>query len=152
MRTYAVAGVLVLVLGRGTSSQDPARRLPLPAGEVPIGLAGQPIGSYLTIEGAPEHSKFYNFRAEVVNGKKLKEALLIDVSNVPLKEGRRHILKGYESIKMVGEAPAVHEARREDGKPAITLPIPWQVHYYFVATSVVMPQGVAVIKVNAAQP
>ena len=120
-----------------------------PLGTVPKGVTGLEIGSYVTLEGFPEQSKFFNFKVEIVNGQKLKQPVFLYVDNVPLTSKDRYVLKGYESLRMIGFPPAINLARKQAGQPPFgESGIAWQVHYYFVALSVVSPKGVKLIPRN----
>jgi len=112
----------------------------------PKGVTGLTIGSYLTIEGTPEQSKFFNFKVDTVNGMRLKQPLFLEVDNVALTSQERYVLKGYESMRMIGLPPAINLARKEAGQPPmLERGAVWQVHYYFVALSVVSPKGVKLV-------
>jgi hypothetical protein len=80
-------------------------------------------------------------RVDTVNGRKLREPVPTWVDNVALPEAGRCVLKGYEDCRMIGQPPAVEEAARESGKVIGQPQAGWQMQMFFVATSVVSPDG-----------
>jgi hypothetical protein len=148
MSLFSVAGLatvpLVLV-----AQQPPTRfpRIELRNSIVPTGSLGQPLGRYLTVEGLRvEDGKVgvRTLRVDTVNGQKLREPVFIWIENVDLPEGGRCVLKGYENCRMIGVPPAVVEAARESGKRVILPQAGWQMQMFFVATSVVSPNGLRI--------
>ena len=121
----------------------------LHTGDVPIGSLGLPVGSYLTIEGLRTDGGKTGGRTllvDTVNGAKLAEPVGIWVENMDALPGGRCVLKGYETLQMVGAPPAYFAAAKEAGRDATTPQAGWQVRLYFVATSVVGPSGVKIEK------
>ena len=148
MSLFSVAGLatvpLVLV-----AQQPPTRfpRIELRNSIVPTGSLGQPLGRYLTIAGLRvEEGKVgvRTLRVDTVNGQKLREPVFIWIENVDLPEGGRCVLKGYENCRMIGLPPAVVEAARESGKRVRLPQAGWQMQMFFVATSVVSPNGLRI--------
>jgi hypothetical protein len=125
-----------------------AKRPPvLHTGDVPIGSLGHPLGDYLTIEGlrldGPKAGAS-TFRAEAVNGQKLPEPIGIWIDNLDLPGGERCKIKGYETVRMIGKAPARCEAEKEEGRPTRLPQAAWQVQLYFVALRVIAPEGLRI--------
>ncbi len=116
---------------------------PILNAQVPLGIAGLPIGTYITVEGTPRQSKYYNFEVDVINGKKLNETRYLAVESkleLPWKNGERYVLKGYETMQMIGSPPALAEAAKEMGQPVPPLTSAgWQVYYTFVTLRVIPP-------------
>ena len=106
----AIAALFCFSLWIGAVSKGSAQ-------DLPKGRTGLPIGSYLTIEGVRDDSKHYNFKVDTVNGKKLDRPLFLSVEDSRLASNGRQVLKGYETIQMIGTPPAFHEAEREAGIP-----------------------------------
>jgi hypothetical protein len=148
MFLFSVSGLatvpLVLV-----AQQPPTRfpRIELRNSIVPTGSLGQPLGRYLTVEGLrAEDGKVgvSTLMVDTVNGQKLREPVFIWIENVDLPEGVRCVLKGYENCRMIGVPPAVVEAARESGKRVELPQAGWQMKMFFVATSVVSPNGLRI--------
>ncbi len=80
-----------------------------------------------------------------INGKRLDHPIGIWVDNMDLPPAQfRCILKGYETVRMLGTPPAVEQAAREAGKD-ISLPqAGWKMQLYFVALSDVALKDVAI--------
>jgi hypothetical protein len=123
----------------------------LQIGDVPICSLGFPVGSYLTIEGVRVDGMKAgdrSLRVDTVNGIALSEPVAIWVENIePLPINTRCVLKGYETLTMVGTPPAYEDAVKEAGQ---TSPgrrqAGWQISSHFVATSVVSPNALKVEK------
>ena len=52
--------------------------------------------------------------------------------------------EGVEDCRMIGQPPAVEQAAREAGKAVGQPQAGWQMQMFFVATSVVSPDGLGV--------
>ena len=155
-RPYCLA--VLLIVGGGLSlaaRSDPspngtvgAAKAPvLRTGVVPIGSLGLPLGAYVTIDGVRlDGGKVgtSTHRVDAVNGRKLPEPAAIWVDNLKLPKDTRCKLKGYESARMIGKPPAKFAAAKENGKDEPAPQAAWQVQLYFVALSVVEPQGLQV--------
>jgi hypothetical protein len=121
----------------------------LHTGDVPIGSLGLPVGSYLTIEGLRTDgvkTGSQTLLVDTVNGAKLAEPVGIWVENMDALPGGRCVLKGYETLRMIGAPPAYFAAAREAGREATAPQLGWRVDLYFLVTSVVSPGG---LKINA---
>ncbi len=149
MLLFSVAGlatVPIVLVGQEHPTKAP--RVPeLRTGIVPIGSLGEPLGAYLKIEG----TRVEGFKAGVrtlwvdtVNRKRLRQPVPIWVDNVALPEAERCVLKGYEDCRMIGQPPALEEAARESGKVIGQPQAGWQMQMFFVATSVVSPDGLRI--------
>ena len=147
----AAFGFLVCLLA---SAEDPQSKIEQPVlriGCVPVGALGYPVGSYLTIEGAKPAGNFKlstrALRIDTVNGKKLAKPVSLEIENVgDLPSGKRCIIKGYETLTMIGDPPAYFEAAKEAGKEATAQQAGWQIYLYFKATSVVTPKELKIEK------
>lgn len=110
-------------------------------GDVPVGSLGFPVGSYLTVEGVEAERMLLGcpLRVDTVNGVKLAEPVILSIQNIDaLPKDGRVVLKGYESLQMIGASPAALAAAKEAGREATPQPqAGWQVHLTFFATSVV---------------
>lgn len=133
----------------------PARPMPLVRSNrvVPIGRLGFPLGSYITIEATRVVPgtilvSTNTYIIDVVNGHKLPvplvmqidglEKLIPNVLKLPAKH--RVVLRGYETMQMIGQAPAIAAAAKEADKPAPPQPQKlWQVSCSFVALRVASP-------------
>ncbi len=119
-------------------------------GDVPIGSLGFPVGSYLTIEGVRVEGPKTGgrtLRVDTVNGTKLPEAVTVGVENIDaLPRDVRCVLRGYETLQMVGSPPAYLAAAKEAGHETAAPQAGWQIRLYFVATSAVSPSDLNVKK------
>lgn len=111
---------------------------------VPMGLLGFQFGTYLTIEGVrydDGKTGICTLLVDTVNNKKLDAPMTIwieDINGLPEKE--RCIIRGYETGKMIG-MPSIPEYKNS--------PLPqfgWQFRRFFVATTVVRPESVKLVK------
>ena len=118
---------------RGVSTWPPVLR----NGEIPIGSLGHSLGSTLTIEGIVERTLVPSLRVDRVNGRKLPEMVRIPVDAPSLTADRRYILKGYETVRMIGLAPAAVAVAKEAGKPVPAVQAAWSLQLEFVVLSVV---------------
>jgi hypothetical protein len=120
------------------SRLDPARL----AGEYPLGRLGYPVGTYVQIEGfREEHGKVgaHTMAVDTVSGEKLSEPISIWIENLKgggLPLGKRCVLRGYESARMIGLPEEVVKAENLAPHQAA-----WQMQRYFIVTSVVEPTG-----------
>lgn len=111
-------------------------------GSVPVGVLGQALGTYLTVEGQRgQGGKGVGFALLVdsVNGKRLKEPVGIALDNLTraLPKGVRITLRGYETGQMIGVAPAVVSWQLEKGETVLEPQAVWQWHSSFVILSAV---------------
>ncbi|MEX0774398.1 MAG: hypothetical protein WD042_01665 [Phycisphaeraceae bacterium] len=128
-------------LGAGATQAQPAadhadKPPVLKTGIVPIGSLGHPLGSYLTLEGKRADGFKTGVRTlivEKINGVALDKPRAIWVDNLDLPGETHVILKGYESIRMIGSPNAYVEAMKELGKEALMPQAGWQVQCFFVA-------------------
>lgn len=142
---FLIATLTTVPLVLAGEQQDPG---PCPE-TTPIGKLGHPLGHYLKIEGIrAEEGKVgvCTLLVDTVNGQKLKKPVEIWIENVKLLEGRRCVLKGYESCRMIGLPPALEAAARESGEKVNQVQAAWQMRFYFVATSVVSPNDLRITK------
>jgi hypothetical protein len=118
----------------------------------PGGLLRDRLGEYLTIEGvlaAGGKIETGTLLVDTVDGKKLAKPVPLVIRNLKHLPTRargeakqRFVLKGYESGEMIGVAPAVWAAAKEQGwKDVNPSPAPWQWRPYFVALVAVEPEG-----------
>jgi hypothetical protein len=136
-----------LILADPGGPDDSKRPPVLHTGDVPIGSLGHPLGDYLTIEGTrPDGPKtgVSTLRVEAVNGRKLAEPISIWIDNLDLPDGARCKIKGYETVRMIGKAPARSDAEKEESRPALSPQAGWQVQLYFVALRVIAPGGLKI--------
>ncbi len=115
---------------------DPAQL----ASEYPMGYLGYPVGTYVQIEGVrQEQGKVgtHTLLVDTLCGEKLKSPVPIWLDNLKppgLPTGKRCVLRGYESVRMVGVPDGVAKAEN--------LPVPqaaWHMERYFIITSVLEP-------------
>ena len=133
-----IAFVLLLFIPSLAFAGDAPPVLHGDGGEVPIGRLGDPVGSYLTIEGMrAERGKVGNrtILVDTVNGKKLDKPIGIWIDNAVLPPKFRCTIKGYETMEMIGQPPAVETVAKEAGKSIGRPQAVWQAHFYFVALS-----------------
>lgn len=117
------------------------------AADIPSGKLGFPLGTYLTVEGTAAKPGFKvnstcTLIVETVNGKHLDQpiAIVVEDTGMPLPQEGRIVIRGYESGKMIGTAPAEIDAAKEAGKE-ITIPqAAWQFYRFFILTSWVEPK------------
>lgn len=84
-------------------------------------------------------------RVDTVNGARLAQPVAIWVENMDaLPNDTRCVLKGYETLRMVGAPPAYFAAAKEAGREATSPQLMWQVDLYFMATSAVSPGGLKI--------
>jgi hypothetical protein len=136
-----VAGVSASVLVRGSEQKQGRGPMRLDDG-IPIGTLGHRLGDYLTIEGVRENEMKVSDKTiwvDTVNGKKLRERVLIEVENVSFDATSRNVLKGYESFRMAGPPPAWIAFEKEQGRNPMLPPTVWRVNPFFVALDVVKP-------------
>jgi hypothetical protein len=151
---YVPCWTLVLVAAASQAPGHPNQGLSGPTGAptlkngvVPFGSLGHAIGTYLTVEGVPETRGKVGKRTlaiDTVNGQKLAEPVVIWVDNLDLPAGRRCVLKGYESTRMIGAPPAQEQYDRERGRQVELRQSLWQVQMYFVALAVVAPEDLKI--------
>jgi hypothetical protein len=108
--------------------------------EIPPGVLAPRLGAYLAIEGVRTDEVLTagarTLRVDTVNGKKLEKPVLIWIENVAeLPENTRCILRGYESVRMIGVPKEV--LKQEKRTPP---QVGWQLQHYFIITSVVEPK------------
>ena len=139
-----VAFGIVLVglagLSHGAFGQQPRQDRPVVhLGDRPIGSLGVPVGDYVTIEGVAVAGRLLN--VDTLNGRKLETPVAITVEDIepPPKEGRV-VLKGYETLKMIGVPPGEEAAAREEHRELQLPQAVWQAYLSFVATSVISPK------------
>jgi hypothetical protein len=144
IRLVLVLGFLMLPL-RGFSAEKEALKPPvLIPFCVPIGSLGHPVGDYLTIEGVRVNEGkvgVHTFRVDTVNGKALDQSVDIWVDNLALPAEGHCVLKGYETFSMIGVAPAVVDAAREEGRDLEMPQAGWQLKLRFIALRVIRPAG-----------
>ena len=73
-----------------------------------------------------------------------KAPLLTEDLHLPV--GRRCIIKGYETLGMVGTPPAWVESEEEQGRKPTLAQAGWQVRLSFIALLVVAPEGLRILK------
>lgn len=139
MRQMPTAAVLILLFLASAERAAQAAAPVLRPGDVPIGWLGHPLGAYLTIEGRRAEGFKTGVRTllvDTINGTKLDKPIPIWIDNLDLPEGMRCIVKGYETMRMIGDPPAREQAAKEAGKSYLPPQAGWQVHCYFVAIKV----------------
>ncbi len=108
--------------------------------QCPMGYLGYPVGTYVQIEGVRQEEGMVGTRTLLVDTicrEKLKSPIPIWVENAKnpgLPRGKRCVLRGYESARMIGLPDEVAKAEN--------LPVPqaaWQMQRYFVITTVLEP-------------
>jgi hypothetical protein len=175
-----VLALALLILGPSPVYADPnapanrPRNSILHPPDVPIGSLGFPLGSYLKLEGRREDGGMAGDQTlliETINGKRLGNRSVIWVENVRLPPPQfRCVLRGYETVRMIGDPPALEQAEKEAGENVglvqrgfqsdlnVRFVQPgWQVEPYFVALFPVAIEDVAlksdpVAAVRAALP
>ena len=102
---------------------------------LPVGILGSPVGKFLRVEGELKMSKGPGLLVESVDGEKLRTPVGVAFKG-PGKEklpaGKRLVLRGYETVEMVGVPESVRVA---EGYPIAQ--VGWQIHYTFIVTSVI---------------
>lgn len=125
-----------------------------PAGTV-IGWLGRPLGSYVTIEGkvkaapmAPvSDAEFGNgLMVEKVDDQVLKTPIFIQVDGLHWSVGETMMIKGFEAVRTVGDAPGYADYSKELGIANRWEQAGWQVQCYFVPLRVVKPEGLGIRK------
>jgi hypothetical protein len=126
---------------------------PLDTGEMPVGILGERLGEYLTIEGVRNDgmkTERHSLLVYTVNGIPLAKRTPIWVENLELPSEKRIVLKGYENGRMIGIPPAQELAAKEQGRlfenPVQTF---WQWQPYFVALIPVEPKGLKLLPIKA---
>lgn len=105
---------------------------------VPMGRLGEPIGTFLRVEGVrSEHGKTGSSTLLVdrVNGSGVSPPVSIWLDNLSLPRGERCIVSGYESARWIGLPPEVRRAENLPERQAV-----WQQQIYFIVTSVQSPE------------
>ena len=112
-------------------------------------LAGQRLGTYLTIEGVrAEKGKvgLCTLLVHTVNGENLDKPVAIWIDNADLPPLFRCTINGYETVRMIGVPPAIEKLASEEGR-VVSLPqAGWQTQLYFVALSDVALKSAALKK------
>jgi hypothetical protein len=122
----------------------------------PGGLLGDPLGTYLTIEGVrSEGTKIETdtLLVDTIDGKKLDKPISLVIhgativnhnlqpARLNLPAQQRCIIKGFESGQMIGVPPAISAAAKEQGWRDVPMsPVLWQWRPHFVALVVVEPK------------
>jgi hypothetical protein len=73
---------------------------------VVVGTLEKPLGTYVTVEGVRENgikSGVGTLHVDTVNGKKLETPVSVVLENLDLQDGTRYVLRGYETVEMVGQ-------------------------------------------------
>jgi hypothetical protein len=109
------------------------------ADEYPMGDLGFRVGTYLEIEGVRDTGGMVgdsNLLVDTIRGEKIDVPVSVLVENVrELPLGRRCVIRGYESVRMIGLPEQVAEA--ENLPPTQAL---WQMQRFFVMTSAMEPK------------
>jgi hypothetical protein len=107
--------------------------------EIPPGILEPHLGAYLVIEGVRIQEVMtagvQTLQVDTVNGKKLEKQVPIWIDHVALPKDTRCILRGYESVRMIGVPEEV--LKQEKRTPP---QVGWQLQHYFIITSVVEPK------------
>ncbi len=150
LRILVIPAFLLCLVAVAGEPVTQAKQPTLHNGDVPIGSLGLPVGSYLTIDGVRLDgikTGVITLRVDTVNGTKLPEPVVIWVENIDaLPKDVRCVLKGYETLQMIGSPPAYFAAAKEAGREATAPQAGWQIHLHFVATSVVSPSSLKLEK------
>jgi hypothetical protein len=97
----------------------------------------------LTVEGtrvlAPK-TGVSTLRVHAINGRKVPQTIAIWVDNLDLPKDAWCRIKGYETVRMIGKAPAELDAEVEDGRSGAVPQAVWQIQCYFVALKVLQPE------------
>ena len=146
----AVIGQPPRVLGKPNAKEATVPRQP-------GGYLSDSTGKYLTIEGVKvEGGKVESntLLVDTVDGERLDVPIPLAIHvkyiqehnlktasfNLPSKQ--RCVFKGYESGTMVGVAPAIYAAAKEEGWKKVPMsPVGWHWRPHFVALIVVQPKG-----------
>ena len=105
-----------------------------------------PLGEYLTIEGIRAEGgkvETNTLPVDTVNNEKLEAPVSVLIRNLRdyLPSRQRCIFKEYESGQMLGTAPAVLAAAREQGQEDVEMSqAMWRWRPYFVALIAVQPK------------
>lgn len=138
-----------LVVAAEPGAEHRSAEVRLHSGSVPIGRLGLRLGTYLTIEGKLDtevKGGVSTMRVEKVNGEQLKDPTDMWIDNLELPENVTCVVKGYESVRMIGSAPAYDDYRKEMGEPEGSQPqAGWQAKCYFVALRVMKPSGLKIM-------
>jgi hypothetical protein len=126
------------------------------SGLVPTGTLGVPLGQLVLLEGArPEGPKtgVCTLKVEKVDGKALTSPVSIRVDNVDLPKDARCVLRGYETMRMIGSPPAYEQFARLKDEPPPNMPqAAWQTFCSFVALEAVEPKSLEIKKPGADPP
>jgi hypothetical protein len=142
-----VSGLAFTFAGPPEEKKDIGKPPILHTGDVPIGSLGHTLGTYLTIEGIrvdAGKTGTSTVQVDTVNGRKLSTHVHIWVDNLDLPKDKRCKIKGYETARMIGKAPAEFAAAEEKGQEAPGPQAEWQVQLYFIALSVLEPEGLRI--------
>jgi hypothetical protein len=141
-KTNALAAFAVALLlgGCALSGRQPHEGPSSPSEPaIPPAGPGHPLGTYLTIEGTrAERGKVgvNTLLVDKVDGQGVFPAIGVWIENVDgLPAGKRCVLNGYESGKMIGLPHGVAEKENVPHSRAC-----WQFCRYFIVTSVVEPK------------
>ena len=110
--------------------------------DAPIGRLGYPIGTYLTIEGVRAEQGKVGVRTllvEKIGERRLASPTQVWIENCKqLPEGRRCILRGYESGAWLGLPPEVQKAMHSEPQAL------WGFQLYFIAVYVESPKDLEI--------
>jgi hypothetical protein len=143
--------VLVLIAGCTSaifSGDNPRPAIRVETGDVPIGTLGVSIGQLVLLEGSRidgVKTGVSTLKIDKIDGRVPKSPLYIRIDNVDLPKDTPCVLRGYETMHMIGEPPAYEEFARLKKQPSPALPqAGWQVSCTFVALEAVEPKSLKV--------
>jgi hypothetical protein len=114
--------------------------------EYPMGRLGYMVGTYVEIEGVQQLGTLLGnrtLRVDTIDGEKIEKSILLTIDNIGregLPPGKRCVLRGYETVRMVGLPEAVVTAEKLD-QPSFY----FQMHRYFIIRTVVAPAELNIV-------
>ncbi len=146
--------VALLVAGCNAvrSSDQPQDESPITVqtGMVPIGGLGVPLGQLVLLEGT-RYDQFKSgvgtLKIEKIDGKAVASPTFVWIENVDLPKEQRCAIRGYETMEMVGQAPAYEQLAKLSREPRPSVgQLGWQIALSFVALEAVEPKSLEIRK------
>ena len=142
-----VASLCLAVAARGDAPQADTPIM-IRAGMVPTGELGIPLGQLILLEGVRADGPKYGngtLKVEKIDGKQLPSPVFAAIDNLDLPKTGRCVIRVYETMKMVGQAPAYQQLAKLKNEPPPSEPqAAWQVRCFFVAIDVVEPASLKI--------
>jgi hypothetical protein len=122
----------------------------LETGMLPNGPLGVPLGQLVELAGTrADGLKFGTgtLNVQTIDGKRVASPTSVWMEGVDLPENVRCVIRGYETIEMLGNAPAYAQLARLHNLPAPPEPqAGWQVFCKFVPLEAVEPESLRIGK------